>query len=48
MLDEEQNNLNFFMKNILRNQKFKDKFNFIIDEAFSYFEKEKGNKFNEN
>ena len=48
MLDEEQNNLNFLMKNILRNQKFKDKFNFIIDEAFSYFEKEKGNKFNEN
>ena len=48
ILNEEQNSLNFFMKNIFRIQKFKDKFNFIIDETFSFMEKERGNKFNEN
>ena len=46
ILNVEQNNLNSFMKNILRNQKFKDNFNFIINETFSYMEKEKDNKVN--
>ena len=46
LLNVEQNNLNSFMKNILRNQKFKDNFNFIINETFSYMEKEKDNKVN--
>ena len=31
IISEKQNNLNYFMKNILRNQKFKEKFNYIID-----------------
>ena len=43
ILKVEQNSLNYFMKNILRNQKFKDKFNFIIEETFSYMNKEKRN-----
>ena len=34
ILNEEQNKLNFLMKNILRNQKFKDKFRFIINKTF--------------
>ena len=39
-IGEEQNNLTFFMKNILRNKKFKENFNNIIDKSFSLMEKE--------
>ena len=35
ILEEEQNNLTFFMKNILRNEQFKVKFKDIIDNAFA-------------
>ena len=40
IIGEEQNNLTFFMKNILRNKKFKENFNNIIDKSFSLMEKE--------
>ena len=40
IIDEEQNNLTFFMKNILRNKKFNKNFNAIIDKSFSLMDKE--------
>ena len=39
ILSEEQNNLTFFMKNILRNQKFKEKFNFIVNKTIDLMNK---------
>ena len=39
LLKQEQNRLTFFMKSILKNQKFKDNFNNIIDETFDMMNK---------
>jgi len=43
IIGEEQNNLTYFMKNILKNKKFKENFNNIIDKSFSLMEKEEFN-----
>ena len=39
ILNEQQNNLTFFMKNILKNQKFKEKFNFIVNKTIDLMNK---------
>ena len=36
ILNEKQSNITFFMRNILRNQKFEENFNLIVDKTIDF------------
>ena len=40
IFEEEQNKLTFYMKNILKNENFKEKFNKIIENTFELMNKD--------